>query len=102
MADKVNHPSHYGGDTVYETIKVMEAKLSHDEFVGAMKFQISKYMDRSGKKTDDVLEDWDKADFYLDYLRDYERRHRANWTGERRVQMVQSSGSPVRSKVKRG
>lgn len=86
--DSVNHPAHYGGDAVYETIKVMEAKLTHDEFVGAMKFQVARYLDRGGKKTADVLEDWCKAQFYLNYLVDYERRCRQGDVGEARACMV--------------
>lgn len=90
MSEKVDHPAHYGGDVIYETIKVQEAKLSHDEFVGAMKFQVAKYLDRSGKKAEDVLEDWRKAQFYLNYLVDYQARYAAGMVGERRaVDMIQ-------------
>lgn len=85
IPERVNHPSHYGGDAVYETIKVQEAKLSRDEFVGAMKFQVAKYLDRSGKKAEDVLEDWRKAQFYLNYLIDYQERSASGAIGEGRV-----------------
>lgn len=70
-SDPVNHPPHYGGDTTYETIKVQAAKLSPEEFAGAMKFLVAKHLDRSGKKTADPLEDWRKAHFYLGYLIKY-------------------------------
>lgn len=83
--ESVNHPLHYGGDCVYETIKVQEAKLSRDEFVGAMKFQVVKYLDRSGKKAGEVLEDWRKAQFYLNYLIDYQERSATGAIGEGRV-----------------
>lgn len=59
-ADPVNHPQHYGGDTTYETIKVIEA--------WGLGFSIGncvKYLSRAGKKGP-VLEDLRKARFYLD------------------------------------
>lgn len=66
--DMVNHPSHYGGaDNPYETIKVMEAKLTRSEFIGAMKFQVFKYNDRALNKGNE-LEDYKKAQFYQNYL----------------------------------
>lgn len=89
----IDHPAHYGGDSVYETIKIQEAKLSREEFVGAMKFQVSKYLDRSGKKTEDALEDWLKAQFYLDYLVDYAERSVSGAVGEGRAALVRA-GAP--------
>ena len=83
--EQIDHPAHYGGDSVYETIKVLEAKLSREEFVGAMKFQVAKYLDRSGKKAEDPLEDWLKAQFYLNYLVDYVKRCASGAVGEGRV-----------------
>lgn len=60
--DPVNHPNHYGGDTVYETIKVAEAwELDKDAYL----FNVIKYVSRAGKK-DDILQDLKKARFYLD------------------------------------
>lgn len=71
----VHHPSHYGGDTPYEVIKVCEAWLSREEFIGAMKFQIYKYTARAGKKaTAEELQDFDKSLWYHNYLNDYLRR----------------------------
>lgn len=58
--DNVNHPSHYGGDTTYETIKVIEA--------WDLGFHLSntlKYLSRAGKKGDE-LEDLRKAQWYLE------------------------------------
>ena len=71
----VHHPSHYGGDTPYEVIKVCEAWLSREEFIGAMKFQLYKYTARAGKKeTAEELQDFDKSLWYHNYLNDYLRR----------------------------
>lgn len=68
QGDLINNPAHYGGKAdVYETIKVMRAKLTNEEFVGAMKFQVGKYLDRSNKKgalQDDLL----KAQYYMNAL----------------------------------
>lgn len=60
--EAVNHPSHYGGDTVYETIKVCEAwGLDKNAYL----FNAVKYISRAGKKSSDTLEDLKKAQFYL-------------------------------------
>lgn len=62
--DPVAHPSHYGGkDNPYETIKVMRNRLSREEYIGALKFNVYKYNDRAGKKGA-TLEDHRKALFY--------------------------------------
>lgn len=62
-ADQINHPSHYGGDTVYEAIKVIVAwKL------GFCLGNTVKYISRAGKKDPaKTIEDLKKALFYLDY-----------------------------------
>lgn len=63
MAEAVNHPAHYGGDTTYEVIKVVEAwGLDTDAYL----FNAVKYIARAGKKHDDVVQDLEKARFYLD------------------------------------
>lgn len=55
----INHPQHYGGDSVYETIKVIEAwKLGFN--LG----NTLKYISRAGKKGDRI-EDLKKALWYL-------------------------------------
>lgn len=60
MTETVNHPAHYGGDTVYEVIKVAEAwGLDKDAYL----FNVLKYIGRPGKG--DYLEDLKKAQFYL-------------------------------------
>ena len=61
MADMVEHPAHYGGDTTYEVIKVAEAwGFDKDAYL----FNVLKYIGRPGKGN--VLEDLKKARFYLD------------------------------------
>lgn len=60
MTDEVNHPAHYGGDTTYETIKVIEA-WDLDFCLG----NTVKYISRAGKKGDE-LTDLKKAQFYLE------------------------------------
>lgn len=59
--DKVNHPSHYGGqDNTYEAIKVIEAwNLNFN--LG----NVAKYVSRAGKKGD-ALQDLEKAKWYLE------------------------------------
>lgn len=61
--EAVNHPSHYGGDTTYEVIKVITA--------WELGFNIGnsvKYLARAGKKDPaKEIEDLEKARFYLAY-----------------------------------
>lgn len=58
-SEAVNHPSHYGGDTTYEVIKVIDAwKLSF--CLG----NTVKYIARADKKGDQI-EDLYKALWYL-------------------------------------
>jgi hypothetical protein len=64
-AEKINHPQHYGGDTVYEHIKVVEAwgLLTNYPLAIALK-----HVCRAGKKDGSpVLEDLRKARWYLDW-----------------------------------
>jgi len=59
--ESVNHPSHYGGDTVYEAIKVIEAWELDFHLGNAVK-----YISRAGKKDPaKELEDLHKAQWYL-------------------------------------
>jgi Protein of unknwon function (DUF3310) len=68
--EQVSHPAHYGGaDNPYEVIKVMEAWLTPQEFVGALKFNIHKYFARADKKGGAA--DYKKGVWYAAYLRDY-------------------------------
>jgi len=60
--ETVNHPSHYGGDTVYEVIKVIEAwGLDNNFCLG----NVIKYVARAPYKGN-TLEDLKKARWYLD------------------------------------
>ena len=62
MSEMVNHPNHYGGDNVYETIKVIEA-WGLDFHLG----NTVKYISRAGKKnTDKEILDLEKAKWYLE------------------------------------
>ena len=60
--EKINHPAHYGGDTTYEAIKVIEAwKL------GFCLGNAVKYIARAGRKDGSSrLEDLSKAKWYLE------------------------------------
>lgn len=68
--EMVNHPSHYGGDTTYECIKVLKAWNTPEEFVGFCKDNAIKYLCRSGKK-DEVLQEYKKAAWYINTLIKY-------------------------------
>ena len=57
--DVINHPAHYGGDTRYEAIKVIEAWALGFHLGNAVK-----YIARAGKKIR-FVEDLEKALFYL-------------------------------------
>lgn len=59
LDDKVDHPQHYGGDTVYEAIKVIEAWE-----LGFNLGNCVKYISRAGRKEDRLL-DLRKAAWYL-------------------------------------
>ena len=60
MQSKIDHPKHYGGDEVYETIKVIEAWGLGFHLGNAVK-----YISRAGKK-DDRLQDLLKARWYIE------------------------------------
>ena len=71
--DMVHHPKHYGGaDNPFETIKVLEAWLTPEEFVGFLKGNSIKYQSRHRQKGG--FEDLEKSKWYQDYLVDYMRR----------------------------
>lgn len=63
VKEAVNHPDHYGGDTTYEVIKVIDA--------WGLGFSLGnsvKYISRAGKKdAAKELEDLEKARWYLDH-----------------------------------
>jgi len=59
--EHVHHPAHYGGDQIYEVIRVIEA-WDLDFCLG----NVVKYVSRAGKKDIDTeLEDLKKAAWYL-------------------------------------
>lgn len=61
MSDPINHPQHYGGDTTYEAIKVIEAWG-----LGFALGNAVKYISRSGKKDPaKEIEDLRKAAWYV-------------------------------------
>lgn len=59
--EEINHPQHYGGDTTYEVIKVLEAWAIHDFCLG----NAIKYIARAGKKDGNILRELRKALWYL-------------------------------------
>lgn len=62
MAETVNHPAHYGGDTTYEVIKVLEAWRVLDFCCG----NAVKYIARAGRKDPAAeIEDLRKAEWYI-------------------------------------
>jgi hypothetical protein len=63
--DNVNHPQHYTQGGI-ETIDYLQAKLSHDEFVGYLKGNILKYVSRANMKNG--AEDYKKAQWYVNKL----------------------------------
>ena len=59
--EKVNHPSHYGGESnVYEAIKIIEAYNLNFSLGNVIKYTL-----RAGKKINEI-EDLKKAKWYLD------------------------------------
>lgn len=59
ISNSVHHPKHYGGDTTYEAIKVIEAWG-----LGFCLGNTVKYIARAGRKAS-ALEDLQKARWYL-------------------------------------
>ncbi len=69
--EQINHPNHYGGDTVYEAIKVIRAWD-----LGFCLGNVVKYIARAGRKPgESMLKDLRKAAWYLDQqIKDMEGR----------------------------
>lgn len=62
VEDTINHPQHYGGDTTYEAVKVIEHWNLGFHLGNAVK-----YIRRAGHKPGiDPIEDLRKARWYLD------------------------------------
>ena len=71
--DMVNHPPHYANKNP-ETINMIRAVLTEEEFIGGLKWQILKYRDRAHDKGN-YEQDMAKAKFYYDLLQEVlERR----------------------------
>jgi hypothetical protein len=66
--EQVNHPTHYGGDTPYETIKVLKAWLTPEQLYGFCLGNAIKYQSRAGKKSSSKEEDLKKSQWYLNYI----------------------------------
>lgn len=67
MSDNVNSPDHYTQGGI-ETIDIIKAKLTPEEFAGYCKGNVIKYVTRANLKGS--LEDLKKAAVYLDWLID--------------------------------
>ena len=65
MNDNVNHPKHYTSGSK-EFLDVVQDLLTPEEFKGALRFNIYKYMHRYELKNG--VEDLLKAEFYLNRL----------------------------------
>jgi len=66
--DQVNHPAHYGGDSLYEAIKVMEAWHGPEPVYWFCLLSAEKYQSRMGKKPGEPMErDVKKAAWYMNY-----------------------------------
>lgn len=74
MTEFVNHPNHYGGDTPYEVIKVLEAwnpLMAYHFCVG----NTIKYQARAGKKPHvDQTMDMEKAAWYAEKAKEILKR----------------------------
>lgn len=65
IPNMVNHPAHYGGDTVHETIKCIHAWGLGYDLGNAVK-----YISRNGKKEatiEGAIEDLRKAIWYIEH-----------------------------------
>lgn len=70
--DMVNHPPHYANKDP-ETINMIRAVLTEEEFIGGLKWQILKYRDRAHDKGN-YEQDMAKAKFYYDLLQEVAER----------------------------
>src|SRR5579864_6699129 len=92
VGETVNHPAHYGGDTTYEAIKVIEAWE-----LGFSLGNCVKYICRAGRKNStDELDDLRKALWYLQrHVSNVEKRECAatSSVGEPALRIETTSGS---------
>ena len=87
----VEHPKHYGGDTPYEVIKVIRAWGLMEN---ACRFNALKYLARAGKKGD-LLEDLEKARFYLDYEITMLKQEKAKAEAEAQAKKDNATDAPL-------
>lgn len=73
MTEEVNHPDRYGGDTIYECIKVLEAWMPKEQYKGFLRGNAIKYLCRVGKK-DETVQELKKAKWYLEKLIEKEEK----------------------------
>lgn len=67
--DMVNKPPHYILSNGIESIEVVKATLTNEEYLGWCKGNALKYQFRAGKKNPDkTKEDYQKAEFYIKEL----------------------------------
>jgi Protein of unknwon function (DUF3310). len=64
--DKINHPDHYTHQGTIECIEAIKSSMSPEEFLGAMKANVIKYLWRYRHK--DGAVDLHKAFVYLHWL----------------------------------
>lgn len=88
MSDQVDHPTHYGGNTAYEAIKVIEAWN-----LGFCLGNTVKYIARAERKGT-ALEDLKKARWYLD--REIAKREQDLQNAEKAARHIASIEQDVR------
>lgn len=71
MSDSVNHPDHYQTEAGMEAIDVIEAFFPDNYHLG----NAFKYLARAGKKSEDPVEDLEKAIWYIERFRDTQIRY---------------------------
>ena len=96
MNEIVNNPRHYtvGG---YEALDVIRAKLTPEEWRGAMKFNILKYLMRANYK-EHHDQDCEKALFYMkelsNALKNKEVKGPVSYSNEKQVRADSGEGPP--------
>lgn len=94
--DKINNPAHYtvGG---YEAIDVIKAKLTPEEYRGACKANVLKYLMRANYKGHHD-QDLEKALYYMkelvNALESKEAKSPVHWTDAKQVREADSDGPP--------
>jgi len=77
--DDVKHPQHYTRTGVdIECWDLYELALTDDEFRGAMKNNIIKYLYRAGHK-DNIVKDLKKLKAYVNRWIEFEKGNRITW-----------------------